>query len=32
VIGVLAATVGYGRREVLRGLRPTAPRLQPAAA
>jgi hypothetical protein len=29
VIGVLAATVGYGRREALRGLRPTAPRLQP---
>jgi hypothetical protein len=31
-IGVLAATVVYGRREVLRGLRPTAPRLQPATA
>jgi hypothetical protein len=32
VIGVLAATVVYGRREVLRGLQPTAPRLQPATA
>jgi hypothetical protein len=32
VIGVLAATVVYGRREVLRGLRPTALRLQPATA
>ena len=32
VIGVLAATVVYGRREALSGLRPTAPRLQPAAA
>ena len=32
VIGVLAATVVYGRREALGGLRPTAPRLQPAAA
>jgi hypothetical protein len=31
-IGVLAATVVYGRREVLRGLRPTALRLQPATA
>ena len=30
VIGVLAATVVYGRREALSGLRPTAPRLQPA--
>lgn len=32
VIGVLAATVVYGRREALGGLRSTAPRLQPAAA
>ena len=32
VIGVLAATAVYGRREALRVLRPTAPRLQPAAA
>ena len=32
VIGVLAATVVHGRREALRVLRPTAPRLQPAAA
>jgi hypothetical protein len=31
-IGVLAATVVHGRREVLRGLRPTVPRLQPATA
>ena len=29
VIGVLAATAVYGRREALRGLRPTAPQLQP---
>jgi hypothetical protein len=32
VIGVLAATVVYGRREALSVLRPTARRLQPAAA
>jgi len=32
VIGVLAATAVYGRREALRVLRLTAPRLQPAAA
>ena len=32
VIGVLAATVVHGRREALGVLRPTAPRLQPAAA
>jgi hypothetical protein len=32
VIGVLAASVVYGRREVLSGLRLPAPRLQPAAA
>jgi hypothetical protein len=32
VIGVLAATAVYGRREALRALRPMAPRLQPAAA
>jgi hypothetical protein len=31
-IGVLAATVVYGRREALSVLRPTARRLQPAAA
>jgi hypothetical protein len=32
VIGVLAATVVHGRREALSVLRPTAPRMQPAAA
>ena len=32
VIGVLAATAVYGRREALRVLRPTAPRLAAAAA
>src|SRR4051794_40531489 len=32
VIGVLAATVVYGRREALGGLRPSVSRLQPAAA
>ena len=32
VIGVLAATVVYGRREALSVLRPKARRLQPAAA
>src|SRR3954452_17188987 len=32
VIGVLAATVVHGRREAFGALRPTAPRLQPAAA
>jgi hypothetical protein len=31
VIGVLAGTVVYGRREALRVLRPTALRLNPAA-
>lgn len=31
-IGVLSVTVVYGRREALSVLRPTAPRLQPAAA
>jgi hypothetical protein len=32
VIGVLAASIVYGRRETFDVLRPTAPRLQPAAA
>ena len=32
VIGVLAASIVYGRRETFDALRPTAPRLQPAAA
>jgi hypothetical protein len=32
VIGVLAAAIVYGRRETFDALRPTAPRLQPAAA
>jgi hypothetical protein len=32
VIGLLAASVVYGRREALGGLRSAAPQLQPAAA
>ena len=32
VIGVLATSIVYGRRETFDALRPTAPRLQPAAA
>jgi hypothetical protein len=32
VIGVLAASIVYGRRKTFDALRPTAPRLQPAAA
>jgi hypothetical protein len=32
VIGLLAASVVYGRREALGALRPATPRLQPAAA
>jgi hypothetical protein len=32
VIGMLAASIVYGRRETFDALRPTAPRLQPAAA
>jgi DoxX-like family len=32
VIGVLAASIVYGRRATCDALRPTAPRLQPAAA
>ena len=32
VIGVLAASIVYGRRETFDALRPAAPRLQPAAA
>ena len=32
VTGLLVATVVHGRREALGVLRPTAPRLQPAAA
>jgi hypothetical protein len=32
VIGVLAAAIVYGCQETFDALRPTAPRLQPAAA